>query len=131
MGNCDVTVDGIVWNLAGNSQIIPWRLGCKSITTVDRTLYSKTAYPKALTSIKVTFGTATITVNSCKLVYSTNADFTDSKECNIAFKASSTIEVTADFPANAYYKLVLNVTNTTNSTKYVQLSRIEFFGLDN
>lgn len=130
-GNCDVTVDGIVWNLAGNSQMIPWRLGGKSITTVDRTLYSKTAYPKALTSIKVTFGTATITVNSCKLVYSTNADFTDSKECNIAFKASSTIEVTADFPANAYYKLVLNVTNTTKSTKYVQLSRIEFFGLDN
>lgn len=130
-GNCDVTVDGIVWNLAGNSQISPWRLGGKSITTVDRTLYSKTAYPKALTSIKVTFGTATITVNSCKLVYSTNADFTDSKECNIAFKASSTIEVTADFPANAYYKLVLNVTNTTKSTKYVQLSRIEFFGLDN
>ena len=131
MGNCDVTVNGIVWNLAGNSQQNPWRLGGKSITKVDRTLYSKTAYPKALTSIKVTFGTAIITVNSCKLVYSTNADFTDSKECNIAFKASSTVEVTENFPANAYYKLVLNVTNTTNSTKYVQLSKIEFFGLDN
>lgn len=130
MGNCDVTVDGIVWNLAGNSQINPWRLGSKSKGTVDRALYSKTAYPKALTSIKVTFGKATITVNSCKLVYSTNADFTDSKECNIAFKASSTVEVTADFPAKAYYKLVLNVTNTTTSTKYVELSKIEFFGLD-
>lgn len=129
-GNCDVTVDGIVWNLAGNSQINPWRLGSKSKGTVDRALYSKTAYPKALTSIKVTFGKATITVNSCKLVYSTNADFTDSKECNIAFKASSTVEVTADFPAKAYYKLVLNVTNTTTSTKYVELSKIEFFGLD-
>lgn len=130
-GNCDVEVDGIVWNLAGNSQINPWRLGSKSKGTVDRALYSKTAYPKALTSIKVTFGKATITVNSCKLVYSTNADFTDSKECNIAFKASSTVEVTADFPAKAYYKLVLNVTNTTTSTKYVELSKIEFFGLDN
>ena len=130
-GNCDVTVDGIVWNLAGNSQINPWRLGSKIKGTVDRALYSKTAYPKALTSIKVTFGKATITVNSCKLVYSTNADFTDSKECNIAFKASSTVEVTADFPAKAYYKLVLNVTNTTTSTKYVELSKIEFFGLDN
>lgn len=130
-GNCDVTVDGIDWNLAGNSQIIPWRLGGKSITTVDRTLYSKTAYPKALTSIKVTFGTATITVNSCKLFYSTNADFTNSKECNIAFKASSTVEVTENFPANAYYKLVLNVTNSTNKNKFVELSKIEFFGLDN
>ena len=35
-GNCDVTVDGITWNLAGNSQINPWRLGGKNITNVDR-----------------------------------------------------------------------------------------------
>lgn len=136
-GNCDVTVDGIQWNLTGNSQQNPWRLGGKNITKVDRALYSKTAYPKALTSIKVTFGEAKdITVNSCKLVYSTNADFTDSKECNIAFKASSTVEVTENFPANAYYKLVLNVTNTKKDSKgyvngFVQLSKIEFFGLDN
>ena len=137
-GNCDVTVNGIVWNLAGNSQQNPWRLGGKNITKVDRALYSKTAYPKALTSIKVTFGTATnITINSCKLVYSTNADFTDSKECDIAFVASSTVEVTENFPANAYYKLVFNVTNTKKDKKekyvngYVQLSKIEFFGLDN
>ena len=127
--NCDVTVDGITWNLTGNSKINPWRLGGKSITKVDRALYSKTAYPKALTSIKVTFGKATITVNSCKLVYSTNANFTDSKECNIAFKASSTVEVTENFPANAYYKLVFNVTNNNSDTKYVELSKIEFFGV--
>lgn len=132
-GNCDVTVNGIVWNLAGNSQQNPWRLGGKDIKKVDRALYSKTAYPKALTSIKVTFGEAkNITVNSCKLVYSTNADFTDSKECNIAFKASSTVEVIENFPADAYYKLVLNVTNSsTKNNKFVELSKIEFFGLDN
>ena len=129
--NCDVSIDGIVWNLTGNSQTNPWRIGGKGITKVDRALYSKTAYPNALTSIKVTFGTSNITVNSCKLVYSTNADFTDSKECNIQFKASSTVEVTDNFPANAYYKLVFNVTNTTNSNKSVQLSKIEFLGLDN
>lgn len=136
--NCDVTVDGITWNLMGNSQINPWRLGGKNITNVDRALYSKTAYPKALTSIKVTFGTATnITINSCKLVYSTNADFTDSKECNITFTASSTVEVTENFPANAYYKLVLNVTNNKKDKRgkyvngYVELSKIEFLGLNN
>lgn len=129
--DCDVTVDGIVWNLTGNSQVIPWKIGGKIITNVDRALYSKTAFPKALTSIKITFGTSKITVNSCKLVYSTNADFTDSKECNIQFTASSTVEVTDNFPANAYYKLVLNVTNKTNRNQSVELSKIEFLGLDN
>ena len=128
-GNCDVTVNGIVWNLTGNSQINPWKFGGKKITKVDRALYSKTAYPKALTGIKITFGASNITINSCKLVYSTNADFTDSKECNINFKASSTVEVTENFPANAYYKLVFNVTNTTNGNKGVELSKIEFIGL--
>lgn len=130
--DCDVTVDGIVWNLTGNSTISPWRLGGNKISKVDRALYSKTAYPKALTSIKVYFGKAEkITVHSCKLVYSTNADFTDSKECNIKFTASSTIEVTDNFPAKAYYKLVLNVTNTTKTNRFVELSKIEFLGLDN
>ena len=130
--NCDVTINGTTWNLTGNSQTNPWRLGGNSITKTNRALYSKTAYPKALTSIKVSFGKAEkITVNSCKLVYSTNADFTDSKECNIKFTASSTIEVTESFPANAYYKLVLNVTNTTKTNRFVELSKIEFLGLDN
>lgn len=136
--DCDVTVDGIVWNLTGNSQTNPWRLGGKQISKVDRALYSKTAYPKALTSMKITFGEAKdITVNSCKLVYSTNADFTNSKECNITFTVSSTVEVTESFPANAYYKLVLNVTNNKKDKKgkyvngFVQLSKIEFIGLNN
>ena len=131
-GSCDVVVDGITWSVGGNAQLVPWKFGGKKITKVDRALYSKTAYPKALTSIKVTFGTATgITINSCKLVYSTKADFTDSKECNITFTASSTVEITENFPANAYYKLVFNVTNTTNSNKGVELSKIEFIGLQN
>ena len=82
--------------------------------------------------MKITFGEAKdITVNSCKLVYSTSADFTNSKECNIKFTASSTVEVTESFPANAYYKLVLNVTNTTKRNKFVELSKIEFLGLNN
>lgn len=131
-GNCDVTINEITWNLTGNSTIIPWRIGGKNITNIDRNLYSKTAFPKALTSIKITFGSAIdITVNSCKLVYSTNADFTNSKECNIKFTASSTVEVIESFPANAYYKLVLNVTNNTKKNKFVELSKIEFLGLDN
>lgn len=134
----DVEINGITWSVGGNNTIIPWRIGGKNITKVDRVLYSKTALTKALTSIRITFGTATdITVNSCKLIYSTNADFTNSKERSITFTASSTVEITEDFPANAYYKLVFNVTNNKKDSKgryvngSVQLSKIEFLGLDN
>lgn len=134
----DVEINGITWSVGGNNMTIPWRIGGKNITKVDRALYSKTAFPKALTSIKITFEEATdITVNSCKLIYSTNSDFTNSNECPITFTASSSIEITEDFPANAYYKLVLNVTNNKKDKrgKYVngsvQLSKIEFLGLDN
>lgn len=134
----DVEINGITWSVGGNNTTIPWRIGGKNITKVDRVLYSKTAFTKALTSIKITFEKATdITVNSCKLIYSTNSDFTNSNECPITFTASSSIEITEDFPANAYYKLVLNVTNNKKDKngKYVngsvQLSKIEFLGLDN
>ena len=66
------------------------------------------------------------------MIYSTNDDFTNSKECNITFTASSTVEVTEDFPANAYYKLVINVTNkNTKKNKFVELYKIEFIGLNN
>lgn len=134
----DVEINGITWSVGGNNATIPWRIGGKNITKVDRVLYSKTAFTKALTSIKITFEKATdITVNSCKLIYSTNSDFTNSNECPITFTASSSIEITEDFPANAYYKLVLNVTNNKKDKKgkyvngSVQLSKIEFLGLDN
>lgn len=128
-GNCDVDVDGITWNVTGNTQTNPWRIGGKSLTAVDREVYTKTAFPNALTSVDVTFGTASsITVNSCKLVYSTNADFSEASEISVEFAASSTVSFVADFPANAYYKLVLNVTVTSDKNKYVQLSKIEFIG---
>lgn len=126
--NCDIEVDGITWNVTGNTQINPWRIGGKSIAAVDREVYTKTAFPNALTSVDVTFGSVNITVNSCKLVYSTNADFSEASEIPVEFAASSTVSFVADFPANAYYKLVLNVTDTSGSNKYVQLSKIEFIG---
>lgn len=128
-GNCDVTVGNITWNVSGNSQQIPWRLGGKSISNVDRTVYSKTAYSKELWKVSLTVGSASsITVNSLKLVYSTNANFSDSKEISGTFKASSTIDFEAEFPANCYYKFVFNVTVSGSSNKFVEFSKVEFFG---
>lgn len=129
-GNCDVEVNGITWNVNGNTKINPWRLGGKSITDVDRTIYSKTPYAKSLTKIVLTLGTANLTVNSCKLLYSTSEDFADAKEVSFDYK-SGEIELFAtegNFPANCYYKFVFNVTNTGSSNKYVQFSKVAFWG---
>lgn len=127
-GNCDVTVDGITWNVTGNAQMTPWRIGGKSITKVDRTVYSKTAYTSAVSKIDLTVGAASsITVNSLKLVYSTNADFSNSSEISKTFAANSTISFEADFPENAYYKFVFNVTVSGTSNKFVEFSKVEFY----
>lgn len=131
-GNCDIVSGDITWNFTGNSKINPWRIGGNDITGIDRTVYSKTPFSKALTSVDVSFGTASsITVNSCKIVYSNNPDFSDSKEVSGTFKASSTVKFTADYPANCYYKLVLNVTVSGTKNKYVELKKIEFVGHNN
>lgn len=128
-GNCDIESNGITWNVTGNTTLNPWRIGGQLLKNVDRAVYTKTAFSKALTSIDVTFGTASsITVNSCKIVYSTSDDFSNSKEVVGKFKASSTVKFEADYPANCYYKLILNVTVSSTSNKYVQLSKIEFIG---
>lgn len=131
-GNCDIKSGEITWNFTGNSKKNPWRIGGKSIENTYREVYTKTAFSKALNSVDVTFGTASsITVNSCKIVYSTNADFSDSKEVSVEFAADSTVKFAADYPANCYYKLVLNVTvSDTKSNRFVQLKKIEFVGLN-
>lgn len=132
-GNCDVTQNGIKWNFNGNTQVNPWRLGGKSITNVDRTVYSKTAYPDPLSKVEFVSGTMTATWNSLKLIYSTNADFSDGQTIQASgVGASKTIAFAPDggFPAGCYFKFVLNITNTATSNKYVQMKEIRFYGYE-
>ena len=134
-GNCDITVDGITWNLTGNSTTDPWRMGGKSLNGVDRVIYSKTAYPSALSKVEFVSGTMNVTSwNSLKLEYSTNADFTDAQTIDASeIGASKTITFAPEggFPANCYFRFVLNITVTGSSNKYIQLKNIIFYGYEN
>lgn len=123
----DITINGITWNVTGNTTIQPWRIGGKSLDAVDREVYTTTPYDKALTNVVVTLGTKNITLNSCKLLYSTNADFTGATEVPFDYTEGA-IVLTNSYPANCYYKLVFNCTETSGSNKYVQLSKIDFYG---
>lgn len=126
-GSEDITINGITWNVTGNTTINPWRIGGKNLNAVDREVFTKTPYEKALTKIVVTLGTKNITLNSCKLLYSANADFSGATEVPFEY-AEGAIELANSYPANCYYKLVFNCTETSGKNMYVQLSKIEFYG---
>lgn len=129
-GNCDVVSGDITWNVEGNTKINPWRIGGKSITAVDRAVYTKTAFTKEVSKVVLTLGTANATVNSCKLLYSTSEDFSNATEISFEYKngAIDLVPVSGKFPANCYYKFVFNVTNGESSNKYVQFCKVAFVG---
>ena len=133
-GNCDVTIDGITWNIGGNSQQLPWRIGGKSITTTDRAVYSKTAMESAISKVELVVGAASsITVNSLKLIVASDANFnTKIDEVTATFAANSTITFTPSSPGvewstGAYYKFVFNVTVSGSSNKFVEFKSAKFY----
>lgn len=132
--NCDVEIDGITWNVTGNSTLTPWRLGGKSLTETDRTVYSKTAISSAITKVELTVGGASsITVNSLKLIVASDANFTNTiDEVSKIFSANSTLTFTPTSPkteweTDAYYKFVFNVTVSGSSNKFVEFTEAKFY----
>lgn len=131
--NCDVAIDGITWNVTGNAQLVPWRIGGKSITNTDREVYSKSPISFNVGSITVTHGAASsITVNSMTIIVSKNADFSNPvSTLTPTFAANSTVTVNrpegADW-TNCYYKIVYNVTVSGSSNKFIEFTKAEFTG---
>lgn len=129
----DVTVGDLTWNVTGNTTMSPWRIGGKSISKIDREVYTKTAFSSALTSIDLTLGAAaSITINSINLVYSENIDFSDAKiisSDSTSANTTHTFEPEGGFPAGCYYKFVFNVTVSGTSNKFIEFKKVEFKGL--
>lgn len=129
-GNCDVTISDITWNVTGNATMVPWRIGGKSITNTDRTVYSKTAYASAVDSIKLTIGAASsVTINKISLVHSTSSDFSNPTTIDAGGKTASTtytFKPAAGFPKDSYFKFVFNVT-IGGSNKYIEFTKVEIY----
>lgn len=131
--SCDVVIDGITWNVTGNSTTDPWRIGGKSLNGVNRTVYSKTAMSSAITKVELKVGSASsITVNSLKLVAASNSGFSANvDEVSETFTANSTITFTPSSGENwatgSYYKFIFNVTVSGTSNKYVEFTEAKFY----
>ena len=124
----DWTYEGITWNVTGNSYMVPWRIGGKSLTNIDRAVYTKTALAADVTKIEITHATVNITCNSCTLTVSDAANGAgETFPVKVAQNTTTTITLPEGDYSNKFYKLVYNVTNSTTSNKYVQLSEIKFY----
>ena len=117
----------------GNSSMNPWRIGGKSISGVDRAIYSTTSLNKNISKIEITHGSASsITVNSMTVIVSKNADFSSPiSTLTPNFVANGTVPVYRpdgkDW-SNCYYKIVYNVTVSGTSNKFVEFSEAKFYG---
>ena len=132
-GNCDITINDITWNLTGNSQQIPWRIGGKSLSNTDRALYSKTAIQEDISKIVITHGEATsITVNSMTVIVSTNQNGggTVISTLTPTFKANGDVTITRpdgkDW-SKAFYKIVYNVTVSGDKNKFIEFTSAKFY----
>lgn len=133
--NCDVTVGDITWNVTGNATMSPWRIGGKNLTNTERIVYSKTAYPNALSKVSLEIGAASsVTINSIKLVYSTSSDFSNPTTITSNSKLANTTHdfapASGNFPAKAYYKFIFNVT-IGSSNKFIEFKKVHFYEVEN
>ena len=131
-GYCDIEIDGITWNLTGNSTMNPWRIGGKSLTGVNRELYSKTAISDNISKIEVTHGAASsITVNSWTVIVASDADFSNVVS-TLTPEFTENTTTTIERPegkdwSNCYYKFVYNVTVSGSSNKFVEFTEAKFY----
>ena len=135
-GNCDVTVNGIAWNVNGNSQMNPWRFGGKSITATDRTLYSKAVLTDNITKVVMSGLTdgGSITVNSLTLIVSTAANGGGTVISTVTQSYTKGGTATFARPSGAdwtgrYYKFVFNLTVSGSSNKYMSFTTADFYSM--
>lgn len=129
-GNCDIDINGLTWNLQGNSTMIPWRIGGKDITNVDRTLYSKTPMIGDVEKVVLSVGTMnSITVNSTKLLIADNPEFESASEVSVTLVANTDVEIPVSAAIGAYYKFVFNVTVASiKDNRFIQIKKVDFYG---
>ena len=128
----ELTQNDITWMVTANTEMSPWRIGGKSISGVDRPMYSTTPIADNITKIEVTHGTASgITVNSWTVIVASDASFTNVvSTLTPTFTASATTTINRPTGADwtdCYYKFIYNVTVSQSSNKFVQFVEADFY----
>lgn len=134
----DVTIEGMTWNAPGNQNFTGhWRVGGKNIDNENRQITGKTPMGSAISKVTLNHdGTTNIslTVNSIKLIIASDADFNNIIETLNKKSPSVSSPGSLDFiPTNdtwakdSYYKLIINVSNTTTTNQGLDITSLQFF----
>lgn len=143
----DVTVSGITWNAPGNQSLGEyWRIGGgkkpNTITNVDRTITAKNAIGSEISKVTLNHNGVNNTklkVNSISLTIASDADFTTDVQ-TVTIESPSVSKSTVgsfDFTPegeswakDSYYKLTVNVTNSSTSSNYgFDITSLVFYGM--
>lgn len=127
----------ITWNVCGNNTTNPWSIGGKSITNVDRTIYTKDPIDFGdIDEVKITTtGGSSCTLNMIKVEYSSNSEFTNSLSIEKQKPSSGDLHGTQSFKVSGgtfgtskYFKFHFYVTVSNSSNKKFTLNSIAFYG---
>ena len=135
-GTTGITINGVTWYVTGNSQMLPWRIGGKSLDKVDRDIKCSTPINGTFGKVVVSIGksSSSITLNSLTLSVADNPGFTNATKykhtSNLKANTKHTFDIT---PAtNAYYKITFNVSvDVSSNNQYYEFSGAKFYRTDN
>ena len=145
-GNCDVEIEDadneltLTWNVEGNSQTIPWRLGGKASSTsttatlnVTRKVYSQDAISDNINKVIVTQGTSSVnSISEVTLIVSTAANGGGTVISSVTEDFVASNDITFERPTghdwtNRYYTFVYEMTLKGKSNTFIQFSKAEFY----
>ena len=139
-GYTNVTINGLTWNAPGNQNFSGyWRIGGNTITNTDRTITGKSTINSVISKVTLAhngISKTTAKVNSVSLTVASDANFKNILETVTISSPSFSKETagTLDFvpsndnwPTGSYYKLTINVTNTTTSNAGLDITSLTFY----
>lgn len=141
----NVTYKGLTWITPGNQgpdqkkKTDFWRIGGKSLNKVDRTITGKDAISKAISKVTLAhkgISNANAKINSVSLTVASDAKFTNIIETVSISSPSVGGAGTIDFapeksgiwPKDSYYKLTINITNSSKDKNYgLDITSLTFY----
>ena len=134
----DVTVNEMQWSVMANlATDASTRFGGKSLTAVDKPMYTKQPMAAAIDSIVIRHLGCTsdkLKVNSIKVEVASDAAFANLLDTitltpNIGKNDTNTVTIAlTNAVANSYYRITYNLTNSQSTNYAFQVTRIDFYG---